>query len=325
MAAGRPDPGKVRPSNTGLVFQSVDGGQTWQDASAGLPEKLDIWSVFSGGGKIFVGSEGRLYSSNAGTATPVWEESIFMYGGISDISMGRAGLYLSSYGNGLFQHIPGTDIWNPMHGDLADRSVRTVLETPDGALFVGTDSGIYKSVNKGKNWKQVFDKGLVLDFAASGGVLIAGGAQGVMRSTDGGEHWEKSLDENILAKKTGKLKDRFVTVLGTRDPFTVTPEGITNRLRTSDDGGKTWRRIDASPLPVQGMFSMDGRLSEVLDVFDITQVGEYLFCSFDSTVFRSSDQGKTWEPVLTSKRKMTTFNFAGSGGVIYAVLRGSGC
>jgi len=40
---------------------------------------------------------------------------------------------------------------------LPDKTLRTVLETLDGAVFVGTDVDIFKSSNGGQTWKQVFD------------------------------------------------------------------------------------------------------------------------------------------------------------------------
>lgn len=212
----------------------------------------------------------------------------------------------------------------PLTNTLKDKTVRTVLETADGALFVGCDSGIFKSTNNGQTWKQVFEEGIVLNIVEMGGVLIGGSVNGVLRSTDGGEHWNYALNENILAKKTGLIGNQFVTILGTTDATKLIPEGVTHRLRASDDGGKTWHRLERALFPVQGAYDMDERLSQVKDLYDIIQAGEYLFCSFDAGIFRSSDQGKTWEPVFPTNGQVS-FNFAVSGQVIYAVQKSAGC
>ena len=323
MTAGLPDPGEAQAPAANIVFQSTDGGKTWQDVSAGLTEKMEIQGVFTAGGEVFLGSMNGLYRNNSRTPAPVWEQMPFLYGRITDVFPGRDGLYACSYGQGLFQNMPGTDIWRPMSNTLGNITIRTVVETPEGILFIGSDNGIFRSVDSGQTWKQVFDKGMVLNLVASGGVLIGGGAQGVLRSTDGGEHWEYVLNENILAKRTGFIGDRFITILGTEDPSKVSPEGITNRLRTSADGGKTWQRMEQALLPVQAIYHMDERLSQVRDIYDIIQVGEYLLCSFDTGIFRSSDQGKTWEPVFSVNGK-GSFNLSVCGQVIYAV-QGGGC
>jgi len=122
---------------------------------------------------------------------------------------------------------------------LTDRQLRTVVESADGSIIIGTDKGIFKSSEGGQNWKHVFEDGLILDIVASNGILIAGGSRGVMRSIDGGEHWACVLNKNILIKKTGLLNDRFAVILGTKDADKVHPEGITSRLLVSDDAGLT--------------------------------------------------------------------------------------
>lgn len=317
-------PLKALQPATNVVFQSADGGRTWQDISTGLPGNVQPESVFAAENELFIGTQHGLYRSGNATSNPVWQQTLFLYGRITAVFPGRAGLLACSYERGLFQNISGTDIWMPISATLKDKSVRTVLETKNGTLFVGCDSGVYKSADKGQTWKQVFDKGIILNIVLSGDVLIGGGVQGVIRSADNGEHWDYVLNENILAKKTGLIGDHFVTILGARDATKVSPEGITHRLRSSDDGGQTWHRLDEAPLPVKGVYNLDERLSQVKDAYDIVQAGEFLFCSFDTGIFRSADQGRSWEPVFTSEGR--AFNLAVSGQVVYAVQGpGGGC
>lgn len=312
------DSAKVQQMAPNAMFQSTDGGQTWQDASAGLPDKVRVEGVFASGNDVFVTSGNALYRRSNASIAPVWEQ-ILLLGTINAVAPGQKGLYASSYERGLFQNVPGTIVWESRSKTLKDKSIRTVLETPDGSVLVGTDSGIFKSVDGGENWKQVFSKGMVLDLVASGDVLIGGGTQGVLRSTDGGEHWDNVLNENIMAKKTARLKDHFVAILGTEDPKKPNPDGVTSRLRASADGGKTWKRLEQPLFPLK-TYDMDESLLPALDIYDIVQLGEHLFCSFDTGIFRSSDQGKTWQRVFGKGG----FNLAVSGGVIYAVP-GGGC
>ncbi|MCC6282918.1 MAG: exo-alpha-sialidase [Saprospiraceae bacterium] len=312
------------PMAKDIIFQSLDGGQTWQDVSAGLPEGLYVSCVFAADGEVILGTGKGLYRSSTISPVPVWEKDFFVNEEISGITQGTNGRYYCSYENGVFQEIANAGIWISRFNNLEDKTIRTVLETGDGALFLGTNSGIYKSADGGVNWKKVYSGGMVLNLVASGDVLIGGGMQGVLRSTDGGEHWDNVLNDNIFAKRTGLLQNRFVTILGTEDPSVINPEGITSRLRFSADGGKTWQRMEQTLLPLQGMYDMDEDLSQARDLYDIIQVGEYLFCSFDTGIFRSSDQGKTWELVLPSTDKRVLSSMTVSGKVIYAIA-GGGC
>ena len=326
VAAGLQSPEKARTTAANIIFQSTDGGLTWEDVSAGLPQDLQAFCVYADGGKVLLGSESGLYHKTNPPMAQAWEKEAFLDERITNILPGKAGPYICSYGSGFFQEMPGTGIWKPMHTYLKDKTILTVLETPDGTLFAGCDSGLFKSADGGATWKQVFADGMVNSLVAADGVLIGGGARGLMRSTDGGEHWDSVLTEDGWTQKTEFIGGRFVAItrgIGTLKEVNEDPERMAARLRTSADGGKTWQRMDANLASVRLTSNIDESLEPVWAVNDIKQSGEYLFCSLDTGVFRSNDQGKTWRFVFPSIRKRA-FTLAVSGGVIYAVI-GGGC
>lgn len=306
------------PPAANIVFQSTDEGAHWQDASAGLPAKIDIWSDLGGSNDVFLGAHDGLYHKTSSTGS-AWEKFLFMYGPISRISAGKAGLYASSEDGGLFQNVPGTDVWNSLGEHLEDKKLYSILERSAGTLFVGTMNGIYKTVDNGKNWKQVFSADLIMDFAVSGDVLLAGGGKGILRSSDGGEHWNYTMaGKGAYRIEPGRTSEQFYAVLCTDDYSKPEPEGITNRLRASDDGGKSWHRLEQTPLPFQGTYDMDEDLAEAKDIYNVVQTEKYLFCCFNTGIFRSSDQGKTWEIVFEPKGKQA-YRLILSGKVLYAV------
>lgn len=319
-----PDPvtascqGAIQSPAANIIFRSMDGGQTWDDVSAGLPEGLEVGRIFAEGGEIFLTSESGLYHSSTAPAAPIWEKELFL-NEVDNIFPGRDGPYTSSYRTGFFQKIPGTDLWKPMHNNLKDKTVRTVMETPDGAIFVGCESGIFKSTDGGNTWKHVFSEGPANCFASSGSVLVCGAFQGMLRSTDGGEHWDWALTGDGGAWNTKVIGDRFVTLTDGNLPWNEVPDGVlTNRLYTSADNGQTWQRMDEGLTRTGLLFELAANLQPARTINDFEQAGGYLFCSLDTGIFRSSDWGKTWELVRPSNGKRL-INLAVSGNVIYAV------
>lgn len=125
--------------------------------------RMAVRLFFAGDGAVYLGSPDGLYRSRTTSATPIWENQPFLPEHINGIFPARAGPYACCYGSGIFQEIPGTGGWIPVYTNLKDRNVHTLLETPDGSVFVGCESGIFQSADSGKTWKQVFAEGRGLE------------------------------------------------------------------------------------------------------------------------------------------------------------------
>ena len=138
----------------------------------------------------------------------------------------------------------------------------------------------------------------------SNGGLLATSQQGILRSTDEGEHWDCVISEGGVGIAVERIKGGFAAI-------TYNTASETRRVRTSYDGGKSWQPIDAG-LPAS------------LSIASIIQVGEYFFCGHPNGIFRSSDQGKTWQLLLPSIGNKV-FNLSVSGNVLYAIPREGGC
>ena len=327
-AACRQQPEKAQSGAANIIFQSTDGGQTWQDISAGLPADLLAEDFFAGDGELYLGAKNGMYHRSTASTVPVWEKEISFNDrsttvspgrdsslsapgsnkSLDDrsttVSPGRAGPFAYNGSGHFFQKRYGMGIWLPMFTNFQDQSVRTIFETFDGTFFIGCDNGIFKSADHGKTWKHVFEDGWVMKMVESNGVLLCTNEHGILRSTDGGEHWDSVLSEGGVGIAVEIIEGGFAAI-------TYNTESETRRVRISADGGKTWQAIDAG-LPAQA------------SIASIKQVGEYFFCGHPDGIFRSSDKGKTWELLLPSIGKKV-FNLSVSGNVIYAVPRAGGC
>ncbi|MBL7824987.1 MAG: exo-alpha-sialidase [Saprospiraceae bacterium] len=289
-----------RPPMTNLLFQSIDGGQTWQDISADLPENADLNCFLVHKGEMLLGSGDGLYRK---TASSKWQKDYTLNGEITGIYPTKDGLYASTVKDGLCQNISG-EIWAPMFKNFEDQRFRTLFEAADKSLFYGCDNGMFKSVDRGKTWKHVYSNGWVIEMAESNGVLICTNEQGILRSTDGGEHWEVVISEGGVGINVEVIEGGFAAI-------TYNAESETRRVRISEDGGKTWQAIDEGLPPSANIAS-------------IKQVGDYFYCGHPNGVFRSADRGKTWKLLLPAI-KNKVYNLSVSGNVIYAVPQNQGC
>jgi|GEM_PF-177390 len=321
ISSGTPNSGTTGSSAANIVFQSVDGGQTWQDVSAGLPENLEINSVFFDGQEVYLGSETSLFHSIQPPAVQMWEGQTFANDKFTRVYPGQTGMYACNYGEGLYREsLPG--IWTPMHQSLNDLNIHTVLETPEGVVFAGCDSGIFKTTDGGATWKKVFSEGMVVHLVASDGVMIGSGFKGLLRSTDGGEHWDWVLTEGGQASQTIYRQGRFFAVTNGVHPWkdeASDPNALIGNLYTSADGGKTWQRMDEGLSAFRYVNLLEEDFSREHYINDIEQAGEYLFCSLDTGIYRSADLGKTWNLVFPASGRRS-LNLVASGKVIYAVV-----
>ena len=196
----------------------------------------------------------------------------------------------------------GTGIWTSPYASLEDKKVITLLEISEGVVFVGTDNGLYKSADGGNTWKTVFSEGFIRGLTASEGVLLACGNKGIFRSTDGGEHWSRVSEAGFYGIKTGVHNGRFIAIV----------ENQQSRLCASSDGGQSWQYID-------------GGLPQNAGIYDVEQLGDSIFCSTDAGIYRSSDEGQTWELVRESTNPQVFYRLTVSNGVLYALKAFGGC
>ncbi len=307
-----------------IIFQSNDQGQTWTDVSAGLPESLKVGRVYADGGELVMSSGSKLYRSSTKTNALSWKiETLQTIDALQNLEItnlfpGKTGLFVSSYENGFFKEMPGAHTWFPIDRALADKTVRCVMEISDGTLFVGVESGLFKSVDGGASWKQVIaDMGinsLVVANAAET-ALVCGTYEGLRRSTDGGEHWELVLTEDFGAWNIRHIEGGVVAIT---EGGSWKNGDRANRLRLSTDNGKTWQRIDEGLAQVPFMFQSDESNPSTQRIYGIEQLGKYLFCSTNAGIFRSDNMGKSWELVRVSDGK-EMLQLAVSGNVIYAI------
>jgi len=326
LMADRPHNQKTAPVGTAkIVFKSTDGGQTWQDISKGLPENLSKDSIR--GNSFFVNDKGLflrvgsgLYRSAPDATAPFWTKETFP-DGQGSVAPGKSGIFLFNYWGINLKKTNGMSVWSPIFENFQEPRIRSVFETAGGTVFIGIDRGLFKTTNNGETWKDVHTGSLVGNLAESNGVLLAISMRGIIRSTDDGENWEVVNSGGGVAFDVKEIKGGFAAI-------TASSASDTRGLKTSYDGGKTWQSIDVG---LQGKVFKDSIWRTWNDrphvkafMASVIQVGENLFCAYPDGIFRSSDNGRTWELLLSSVEDKV-FNLFVSGNVIYAIPSKGGC
>ena len=289
---------------TGLVFKSIDGGQSWLNISEGLPgDKLE--------GSLFVNNQGfhlrtgkYIYHSKPTNKAPFWEKEIFP-DDHSNIAPAKSGIVAYDYHQGLFRKkISGSAEWAAVYEHFPHKGIIDVFETSAGTVFIVCDRGrgLFRSTDQGKNWIEV-SRG-VINLTESNGVLMANSINGVIRSADDGETWETVISEGGAGIDIAPIDGGFAAI-------TFNTQSETRRVRVSYDGGKTWQAIDAG-------------LPPSMKISSIIQAGDTFFCGHPNGIYRSGDKGETWQLILPSIEGKV-FSLSVSGDVIYAVPSAGGC
>jgi photosystem II stability/assembly factor-like uncharacterized protein len=292
-----------------IVLKSTDNGQTWQGISKGMPKIEQPVNFFAGKSDLYLHVKDVMYHSKSSLETPVWKvENVpdlqaASFTPSTSIAFSRSGTMAFNHQGQIYKKVLAAGTWLPIHTTLKQHAVRTIFETSNGAVFIGCDQGLYKSIDEGKNWKKV-QRGLVMNLAESEGVLIATGGKGIMRSTDNGEHWQWVIREGGVGIAVEKIRGGFAAI-------SYNTETKSRKMRISLDSGKTWQAIDEGLRPSSLISS-------------IKQAGQYLICGHPDGIYRSSNMGKTWNRVYEGVDK-NLFRIYVSGDVLYAVLGGAGC
>ncbi len=294
---------KVEPGVANIIFQSTDGGQTWQDISQGLPKNLQGDGFFANDKELYLNAGNAMYQRKQDSKAAFWIKEMFL-SNPGTIVAGRNRIFAYNHDGRILQKLNGTGLWLPIYTNFTGENILTVFETDGGTVFIGSRNGIFKSADGGKSWKQVNKGGWVMKLVESAGVLLATSVNGILRSADDGENWELVVSEGGVGIAAERISGGFAVI-------TYNDASKTRRVRTSYDAGKTWQRIDAG-LPPQA------------SIASIMQVGEFFLCGHPDGIYRSADKGKTWKLLLPSIENKV-FNLSVSGNVIYAIPRGGGC
>ena len=259
------------------VYKSLDGGNTWSNMGLKKSEHIGMIAVDPRNSDVvFVAAQGPLWSAGgerglfkSGDGGSTWELVLSggEYTGVSEVHM------------------------DPRNPDILYAVKHQRLRNVAALMNGGPQSGIYKSTDGGKNWRQLTtglpeeDKGKI-GLAVSpinpevvyATIELGGRKGGFWRSEDGGESWEKGSD--YLSGGTGPHYYQEIFASPHKLDRVYQMDAT---LHITDDGGKTF-----VPQPHGNKHGDHHAMA-----FDPNDP-DYLMYGTDGGLYESFDLGKTF-------------------------------
>ena len=284
-------------------FMGTTGGGVWKTTDAG-----NNWKNISDG-QITVGSIGAISVSES-------DENVIYVGTGSADPRGNI-----SIGNGIYKSVDSGENWEfiglPKAGligkiEIHPRNSDIVYVAALGNIFgPNAERGVYKTVDGGKNWKKVYfisnktgardveinpdnENEILASFwtvQRKPWTLIDGSDEGgVFMSKDAGKSWKK-LTEGLPKGLTGKIQVEYSPANSSRLWAMIqSQKEEEGGLYRSDDGGKTWNRINRDhKLRQRGWYYSH---------INADPVNENIIYASNTGFYKSVDGGKTFDERL---------------------------
>jgi photosystem II stability/assembly factor-like uncharacterized protein len=273
--------GVVNDREFGGVFSTRDGGQSWQQKSAGLGGR-DVFALQqTSNGALVAGtnkgifmldhnasqwkaintivsekSPARVLKAKKG-AKPVKVPAVIVRSTldakVNDIEV-TPKRWLAATSAGLFTSTDQGKTWTG--GPVMGKSDFVAVESNDGLLVAATRTNVLYSSNDGATWTQAPLTSFItaihgVTLTPEGEILVAS-REGAYRSADSGANWEhvvKGLpDKNISSITYDPSKKRLLA--------TSVATGV---IFESKDGGRSWHRGPDSGYPLRRVSVVRGR------------------------------------------------------------------
>ena len=299
----------------GGVFRSEDNGETWVEFNNGLTEMSLQAIAVSPLGDIIVGTQNGVFISNdngdnwtekSTGMTNKWVYSVFP---VTEDTL------LAGTLGGAFVSTDHGENWFEADGQYG--VVYTIGSHSDSIIYTCGVGYFYRSTDYGISWNPVTDQELELGYAreivaSPDNIIIGTFFRGILQSADSGATWQET-NTGLIASDV-----RDMRTLPTGEILTSTNSG----LYRSSDGGNSWEwlydpkfGVDVRTIEIShtgrvfagmgsqfamsdnnadSLFEADTSLSEWWPASIAIGNGDTVFVGFYGTIFRSVDNGDTW-------------------------------
>lgn len=288
------------------VYTSSNGGAAFETKNNGLSNLFINDIVFDSKGTVYVGTQGDgIYvSKNDGN---LWTKLPFDSSlNVTAVYVSRFNdntIYVGTYGSGLYVSTDAGTSWKSLNRSKNNNGQNVVLEsmhitaialTVDSTLLVGSyGDGVYRSTDKGDNWRRA-NSGTnntkfinQISVISKDIILMATNDKGLMESNNDALQWTKYQPE------ADSLKDDAITC------FEYTSEGAV--VGTRENG--IWFY---NPLPFTEWLPSVLRNFGIVDMTQLSN-GTLLAYDFDRGLMKSTNKGKNWDKVSLDTYGVTSY------------------
>ncbi len=300
-------------NGTGVRY-STDKGFSWQKAGSGIPEGTQIFSLAKSGSTLYAGGEGEVYiSTNKGKTwgnlgnTQSWNEDLVYHLYTKDSIV-----FANVANQPLLYKTPSDPLWKSTNLEVG---YMAGLIQKDSVLFAGSEGNgiLHRSTNNGKEWyplslyiePSIKELNGILSMIMKGNTLFVATAYGrVYYSSDEGNTWQESKNIGLH----GELQVVHLASCGGILFAAISYMGIS----TSSDNGLSWTLTDITQTPI-ALFSNGTSVFALLRSSDPFPG----FGPYDSLI-RSTDCGATWSRLHYGFNDSLRYQFAQCNSVLYA-------
>src|SRR5712691_10871818 len=218
--------------------------------------------------------------------------------------------YARILGAGVFKTANGDEIWRAANDGLPVAFVSALLVLPDApaTLYAAAGRAIFISTDAAEHWTATGHLGanvICLAFDGSSNTLYAGTNAGVFMSADGGQSWNEPPNSSRFQYITSLVVSSNGTVYAVGNGYGHSPT-----LFRSNDHGQTWMVVATSP--------------PVYDIVVDRESSTIYITTGGSSVFLSTDDAKTWNPIsaIGGVRTVNSVVPAGTGHIYASTDKG---
>ena len=344
------------------IYKTLDSGTHWNPLNnADLPYDSDMGMFFIDGiivdpsspSNLFVSVGDVLESTDGGRSfTPIPIRAATTVSALA-IRPSDKTLFAATRGDGVFKSATMGADWTRIETGLRAALVHDVAVNPfcHAATLAATAGGLYQTLDDGTAW-QLLKGGMDVTFTAidpnDAAIMYAGSSSRVLRSLDRGKTWS-------VIRDASDFSDYFLSLsIDPANPATLyLGSGVA--VSKSTDRGNTWMPV-MSGLPSnaaafqpltfdvsgalyagtwgQGLFKTTNRgsnwikvgaglpQSSVLQFLTADPYNGALYTSVGSSLFKSVDGGRQWEPLSLSGYRINDLLIDPSNSFLYAATAG---
>ena len=358
LAISSADKDEIFVGNSGGIFKSTDGGETWQETNSGISYVgiSVLKSAPQSPSTIYAASNNRLFKSVDSGLT--WESIVTnWHNSITAIEIDPVNsniIYIGLHDSGVYKSSDGGETWEETNQGLTNINV-TSLSIDYSSLitiYVGTDGGgVFVSKNDGESWTSMNDGlnmnvySLAVDCGTSDKSIYAATAGGVYKMTNEGG-W------TCLLQKSGSIYHNVIATHPTNADIVYF--GSYHTLYKSTDAGQNWvvigdsfGSIDGIGLhpdapdrilieSYQGIFKngtdpnwielKTGLTNTIVNslAFDKNSSGVMYSATTYNGLLKTTDEGESWKEVLDTYSMVSVAIDPVNSNTLFAATMGNG-